>query len=104
MSMNYVLIKKGIIYNHFVYLDTDDYEADRILVQNNVRCIRFGKEFRSADYPGYALIMARVPRWKSSGFVEAMGKLEKWMILLHKNGYETLCENIFEKVLANKEE
>ena len=103
VNMNFALLKKGIIYNHFVYLDTKSYEADRIFVQENIRGIRFGKEFQKSN-TDFLLIMVKVQKWKSMPFAKAMGKLEHWMSLVGNTEYATLCERIFGEILGEKEE
>lgn len=89
--MNYVITKKGIFRDHFIYVDTKEYDVDKLLVQNNIRGVKFGEEFRSKDYPGYALVIARVPKRNTKKFIQALSTFDKLMKLSGKCEYLECC-------------
>ena len=92
--MNYVMTKKGLFRDRFIYVDTKEYDVDKILVQEKVKGISFGLEFRSKEYPEYAIVMARVPKHNSAKFIKALEKFEKTMLLQGKSTYLKCCEAV----------
>ena len=91
--MNYICIKKGILFNHYLYCDSTSYEADKILMDHDVFGIKFYNEVRNPDYKNYCIIFAKVPRWKSKLFKDAMNRLEKIMSLSNPL-YIGMCEDL----------
>ena len=95
---NYVKIEKmSLLFNYYAYVDTEEYLADNIFVQEKLK-VFFGKTGIKQDSQ-YVVVLCKVWKWDAEKFVHAMEKLHNKMLLL---GYGE-CVNLFEK-LGIKEE
>ena len=90
MMRNYVKIeKKSLLYNYYAYIDTEDFLADSIFIQEKLR-VFFGKTGRKQDSQ-YVVVLCKVCKWDAEKFVRAIEKLHNKMLLLgHKE-----CLNFF---------
>jgi len=90
---NYVKIeKKSLLFNYYAYIDTEEYLADKVFIQEKLR-VFFGKTGRKQDSQ-YVVILCKVWKKDAEKFVRAMEKLYNKMILL---GYGE-CVNSFEEL------
>lgn len=94
---NYVKIeKKSLLFNYYAYIDTEEYLADKVFIQEKLR-VFFGKTGRKQDSQ-YVIILCKVWKKDAEKFVRAMEKLYNKMILL---GYGE-CVNFFEELGINE--
>ncbi len=78
---NYVKIeKKSLLFNYYAYIDTEEYLADKVFIQEKLR-VFFGKTGRKQDSQ-YVIILCKVWKKDAEKFVRAMEKLCNKMILL----------------------
>lgn len=78
---NYVKIeKKSLLFNYYAYIDTEEYLADGIFVQEKLR-VFFDKTGRKQDSP-YVVVLCKVWKWDAEKFVHAMGKFYNKLLLL----------------------
>ena len=73
MMRNYVKIeKKSLLYNYYAYIDTADFLADSIFMQEKLR-VFFGKTGRKQDSQ-YVVVLCKVWKWDAEKFVRAIEK------------------------------
>ena len=78
---NYVELKAwGLLFKHFVYIDTEWYLADNIFIQEKLR-VRFGREGRKQGSP-YRIIFCKVRKRDAKKFVRSMERLYNKMLLM----------------------
>ena len=90
---NYVKIeKKSLLYNYYAYIDTEDFLADSIFIQEKLR-VFFGKTGRKKSSQ-YVVVLCKVWKWDAEKFVYAMEKLHNKILLFeHKE-----CLNFFSEL------
>ena len=92
---NYVKIeKKSLFYNYYAYIDTEDFLADDIFIQENVR-VQFGKVGKRQNSQ-YVVVLCKVWKWDAEKFVQAMEKIYNKMLLLGHGE----CLSFFGKLLG----
>lgn len=84
------LEKRSLLYRFYAYIDTDDYLADQLFMQNKVRVYYTG-EFGSPDEK-YRIIMCKVRKKDNDRFLEAISKLPQKMLLCGNTDYFEYCE------------
>lgn len=78
---HYVKIeKKSIWFNYYAYIDTEEYLADSIFVQEKIR-VFFGKTGRKHNSQ-YVVVFCKVWKKDVEKFVRAMEKLYNKLLLL----------------------
>ena len=78
---NYVKIeRKSLLYNYYAYIDTEDFLADSIFIQEKLR-VFFGKTGRKQDSQ-YVVVLCKVWKWDAEKFVRAMGIFYNKLLLL----------------------
>ncbi len=89
---NYVKIeKKSLLFNYYAYIDTEEYLADSIFIQEKLK-VFFGKTGRKQD--SQYVVLCKVWKWDAEKFVHAMGMLYNKLLLLgHGEGV-----NFFEEL------
>ena len=90
---NYVKIdKKSLLFNYYAYIDTGEYLADSIFVQEKLK-VFFGKTGRKKDCQ-YVVVLCKILKWDAEKFAHAMEMFYNRLLLL---GYGE-CLNLFEKL------
>lgn len=93
MMRNYVKIeKKSLLYNYYAYIDTEDFLADSIFIQEKLR-VFFGKTGRKQDSQ-YMVVLCKVWKWDAEKFVHAMEIFYNKLLLLGHGE----CANFFEEL------
>lgn len=78
---NYVKIeKKSLLFNYYAYIDTEDFFADSIFIQEKLR-VFFGKTGRKQGSQ-YVVVMCKVWKWDTEKFIHAMGTIYNKLLLL----------------------
>lgn len=78
---NYVKIeKKSLLFNYYAYIDTEEYLADSIFIQEKLR-VFFEKTGRKQDCQ-YVVVLCKVWKWDAEKFVYAMGRFYNKLLLL----------------------
>lgn len=77
----------------FAFIDTTDYAADRVFINNELR-VRFGREFGKDGCP-YIVIFCKIHKRDRKRFLKSMADLERKIILGGHNDYPAFCrENL----------
>lgn len=97
--MNYIEIK-SILGKKYVYIDTKDYKADNIIVNDKIK-MKIIKEFHK-EGERYCLIYCKVRKDDAIRFELAMEKLKSKMLVCGYNDYERYCENTLNKLLGRE--
>lgn len=84
----------------YAYLDTTEYYADQIFINNKLR-VKFLKDY-SHNEDSYIIIMVRVPKRKTKIFLKCMNELNNKMLILGYNDYNSL--SIIERVIVHNKE
>lgn len=88
---NYIHIKTfSLRYNHYCFMDTDDYLADGLFIKRNVR-VWFGDEYRN-DKKGYTWIFCKIHKKDTEKFMLALEDLKRKMLLFGHADYQECCE------------
>ena len=78
---NYVKIeKKSLLYNYYAYIDTEDFFADSIFIQEKLR-VFFGKTGRKQGSQ-YVVVLCKVWKWVAEKFIHAMEIFYNKLLLL----------------------
>lgn len=90
---NYIKLRKAsLFYYHYIFADTEDYLADQMFIQNEVR-VHFGKEYKNPDSK-YIFICCKVKKSDNDRFLQSLDNLSKKMIFMGNTDYEIFCENM----------
>lgn len=90
---NYVKIeKKSLLFNYYAYIDTEEYLADSIFIQEKLR-VFFGKTGRKPDSQ-YVVVLCKVWKWDEKKFTHAIEMFYNKLLLLGHAG----CVNFFEEL------
>lgn len=90
--MNYVKMKKfSMLYFWYAFLDTEDYMANQLFVENKVR-VRFRKEFARERY---RVIFCKVRKKDEKSFLETLQKLRRKAILSGYVDYDDTWNDIW---------
>ena len=84
--------KKSLLFNYYAYIDTEEYLADSIFIQEKLK-VFFGKTGRK-QVSRYVVVLCKVWKWDAEKFVHAMGTFYNKLLLL---GHEE-CVNFFEEL------
>lgn len=78
---------------HFMYIDSPDYYADRLFINNKVT-IHFKEEYANDDNPKYRIIFAYVHKKDAKRAIEALKLLPNKMFLMGNKDYLDFCKFI----------
>ena len=97
---NYTYIRRpSLLYRYAVFADHDDYLADSIFINHELR-VYFGKEYARKDYP-YRVICCKFAKGREADFEDAMEELQRKIVLYGYKDYEQfiddVCCEIFDK-------
>ena len=99
---NYFPLKKiSLRYKYFCFIDTKEYLADALFIKYKVR-VWFQKEAHKPD-TDFVFIFCKVKKDDTDRFLEALGELNKKMMLLGHSDYQTFCQEFYENFLEQKE-
>lgn len=91
MMKNYLDLGRFLlIYQRFVFLDTEDYLADQLFIRHRVR-VRFGDEYVHPEHP-YRFIFCTVRRKDKQRFLDALAEMSDKMTILGHPDYDAFCE------------
>ena len=98
---NYIqIIKFSLLYYYFMYIDTKDYLADDLFINENIN-VKYRGEFRRKDEK-YIIVECKVRKNSVNKFLEIMEKFKNKMLLFGYNDYEKFCNEIFKYLKENK--
>lgn len=103
-NIHYIQLEsRSPFFHHYVFVDTKDYLADQLFIQEKVR-VWFGHEFVCPDSE-YRAIFCKVRKRDEAAFLTALQKLPSKMLLLGHTDYLDFC-NHFQELLdsSQKEE
>ncbi len=93
---NYVKLKRRNIFRYqYLYLDHEDYFADKIFIEHKLR-IHFGKEY-VRDKGVFRVICVSFPKKREKDFLECMKELEKRIMIMGPDSYKyykDICESV----------
>lgn len=98
---SYISLRKfSLRYRYYCFIDTKEYLADSIFIQNKV-AVRFYHELVK---PGsvYRFIFCRVPKKEEKGFLLSLEELQNKMLLCGYRDYEEFCCRNIEKACAGQ--
>lgn len=94
---NYWKLQKfSIFYNHYAFIDSQDYLADQLFVKHKVK-VDFGKEYRH-EGSNYLVIFCKVRKTQEKEFIQALEELENKMLLMGHRDYPIFCSDIKKKI------
>lgn len=95
MNKNYIKLDVfSLMYNHYVFIDTDEYLADKLFIDYEVK-VEFGKEYIKED-SSYVVIFCKVRKGDDNKFQEALGDLHNKMLLMGHADYNDECGMLIE--------
>lgn len=90
-SDNFVKIKKfSLLYYHYAYLDTKDYLADQLFVNNKVK-VRFGREYEKGEY---RIIFCKIRKRDNMSFLAALSEMADKAALMGETVYEEFVKSM----------
>lgn len=93
---NYIKLKQlSLFYNHFCYVDTDKYLADKLFINNKVK-VHFNHEFKRGSNK-YVLIFCKVNKKDTDRFLKSLEELPNKMLLMGNTDYEEFCNTYLPK-------
>lgn len=88
---NYIeFTNKALIYKSFAYVDTDEYLADSLFINNKLR-VKYGKEYKH-ERSKYIIIFCKIKKADTEKFYASMEKLKNKMLLMGNTDYLDFCE------------
>ena len=94
---NFVRLNKlSLLNRHYTFVDTRDYLADQVFINNKLR-VHFGGEM-CKDGEKYIFVLCHVRKRDAERFELSMKDLRNKMLLLGNNDYLDFCDNM-EKLL-----
>ena len=96
---NFVKLKSlfSLFNNLYAYVDTKDYLADQLFINEKMR-VNFNRgEFRRGNEK-YVIIMCKIRKKDKAKFEAVMEKLKTKMLLLDNNDYMEYCENLWNEM------
>ena len=96
--MNFIKLKKfSLLFNYFIFIDTEEYLSDQIFINNRVR-VWFRDELKHPDSK-YIVIFCKVRKKRATmRFIKSMAKLEEAMAWAGNNDYSDFCKNLFDNM------
>ena len=86
----------SLFYSYFAYLDTDEYLADMLFHDHEVR-VHYGAEYARKDSP-YLMIFCKVRKRNEDAFIAALEELPNRMLLLGHTDYLNYWDHLVEEV------
>ena len=93
---------KRLFHEYYVYIDSDDYKADYIMVNNKVK----GNIINEWIHPGekYRLIQIRVKKKSIQAFEDSMKELERKQLIAGNNDYPEAADRLCNMLTKMAEE
>lgn len=101
MKNYYKSKKNSLIFNYYAYIDTQEFRADELFVQERVR-VEFGETGRPTEDCPYRVVMCRIFKWDDKKFLRALKRLENIMLLSGDSGYLEFMDRLSIKSDAEK--
>jgi len=79
-------------YNHYAFIDTEDYLADRLFINHKVT-VDFGREYKCEGKP-YIVIFCKVKKKDDEAFRDALSEMENKMLLMGYKDYSEVCNMV----------
>ena len=92
----------SLLFRHYAFVDTKDYLADQLFIQEKVR-VYFRQETHRTDND-YCVIFCKVRKRDETVFLTALQKLPSKMLLLGHTGYLDFCRSFQELLNAPQKE
>lgn len=90
MRANYIKLDVfSLRYNHYAFIDTDEYLADKLFINHKVT-VDFGREYKMEGKP-YLIIFCKVKKKDDEAFKEALSEMENKMLLMGYTDYDEMC-------------
>lgn len=83
--------------SRFVYVDTEDYLADRCLRFNEVK-VKFLKGEFHKEGSEYIVVICEIPSKHEDRFIASMEQLKTNMIHFGHDSYENVCADFFDMI------
>lgn len=97
---HYIAIKaRSPFFRHYAFLDTAEYLADQLFIQDKVR-VYFGREAHRPD-DEYRVVFCKVRKRDEPAFLAALQKLPSKMLLTGHTNYPDACEE-FQRSLSRE--
>nr|WP_326184525.1 hypothetical protein [uncultured Oscillibacter sp.] len=95
-NSHFIPLKKfSLFFRHYAFVDTKEYLADQLFIQEKVR-VYFGQEAHRADSK-YCMIFCKIKKSDEKAFLIALQKLPSKMLLCGHTDYLDFCRN-FQKL------
>lgn len=97
---NYIRLKRPIMdlfYREYIYLDSEDYFADRIFEQKKIMIKFYPEEFKKGPW---VLVRCRIMKKHEEKFIQSMKELSRNICLFTDKGseYEEQCKNVQQNI------
>lgn len=89
----------------YLYLDTADYIADKVFIDNKLR-VHFGKEYVRGEDRRYRIIHAKFSKRRESDFIKCMEELCNRIMLIEPNAYKKykdICDEVIAQLNRNRD-
>jgi hypothetical protein len=93
MTLAFMLDGFSIFTKKVMYVDTKDYLADNIFVNQKLRILKFDKEWGRAGCP-YVLICCTIWKKDANKFLKCMELLRNKMLLFGHTDYEEFLKDV----------
>lgn len=101
-SGNYLKLESWLpCSSRYIYVDTQDYLADRLFVQARLR-VRYSGEFARKGSP-YVIISCKVRKKDEGRFIKMLEKLPDRMLLMGHTDYMEYCRELIGNLGAGRE-
>ena len=96
-----VCLKEGRWRYQFIYFDVENYMADKLFIEHNVR-LKITSEYSLIRDPhGYRIILCKVWKKQLGDFLEAIDKLSNKMLLCGHTDYLDFCAKWTDTILRH---
>lgn len=92
----------SLFFRHYAFVDTNDYLADSLFIQEKVR-VYFGREAHRSD-SDCCIIFCKVRKRDEAAFLTALQKLPSKMLLWEHTDYPDFCRSFQELMNAPQKE
>lgn len=98
-NSHFIPLKKfSLFFRHYAFVDTKEYLADQLFIQEKVR-VHFGQEAHRTDSK-YCIIFCKIKKSDEKAFLTALQKLPSKMLLCGHTDYLDFCRE-FQETLQN---
>ena len=99
---NYLSLERfSLRYRFYAYLDSEEYQADRLFIKHQVR-VKFLQEYTKKE-SSYRVIFCRIQKRDEGAFLDALRELPNKMLLCGHPDYPDQCKQLMAMIEASKE-